>query len=507
MSTITRKKIDSEIESKIILCMIVSDDFCKRVIPIVANDKYFESNVYRSMFINIRKYFQKYDKSPGKSILDLLSIDSKFTEQELISIKNFIDNIPFEKEHVEFDIDYFVDKVLEYFRKRSLDLLQEEVNLLKESGGIDRAEEIIKAYRPPVEESPSSYVRIFSEENVKEVFEVLNSGYDRILKFPGDYGEFLGWLGRGWLAGVAAGWKKGKTWQMIEVVIQSLANRKKVLFIELEMPKNQMSMRFFRTITSLGSTTDCYIPVFDCTLNQNNSCAKQERICKVAVNENGYKPCTYCRYHNPEIFQPTSFIEKINKPVINQNAVIRKIKTMEKFDQTDLILYPIHPYGINVAGIDKHMEYLERTQGLKFDVVVIDYADKLAPEDARIAGLDRTDMTWCALKGLAMKRDCLVFTGSQITKSAMGKNLLDGNDSYGDSRKMAHVDMFLGLNQSNEEKEKGIMRINLLAYREGEFLQSKECTILQQLDFGQFMLDSFVIGGIKKKNKGDLEDF
>ena len=106
-----------------------------------------------------------------------------------------------------------------------------------------------------------------------------------------------------------------------------------------------------------------------------------------------------------------------------------------------------------------------------------------------------------------MKRDCLVFTGSQITKSAMEKNLLSGNDSYGDSRKMAHVDMFLGLNQTEGEKARGMMRINVLAYREGEFLQSKECVILQQLDFGQVMLDSFVIGGIKKKNDKDIEEF
>ena len=209
---ITRKKVDSEIESKIILCMIVSDEFCEKIIPTIDNDKYFESNVFRSMFTNIQKYFKKYKKSPGKSILDLLTIDSKFTVEELTAIKDFVETIQFEKEHVEFDVKYLVDKCRDYFRKRSLDILQEQVNLLKEAGEIERAEELLKGYRPPVDEPPAPFIDILSEETIKSVFQAVESGTDRLFKFPGQIGDFLGWFERGWLAGVSAGWKKGKTW-------------------------------------------------------------------------------------------------------------------------------------------------------------------------------------------------------------------------------------------------------------------------------------------------------
>jgi hypothetical protein len=57
--------------------------------------------------------------------------------------------------------------------------------------------------------------------------------------------------------------------------------------------------------------------------------------------------------------------------------------------------------------------------------------------------------------------------------------------------KLGHVDAMFSLNQTNEDKRNGIMRLGTLVKRFDEFDSQKTCQLIQNLKFGQFCLDSY----------------
>jgi hypothetical protein len=80
---------------------------------------------------------------------------------------------------------------------------------------------------------------------------------------------------------------------------------------------------------------------------------------------------------------------------------------------------------------------------------------------------------------------------TQIKALGYSKELLSMNDFSEDKRKFAHVTAMYGLNQTSEEKQIGIMRINELVVREADFNPLRPITILQRLQIGRPYLGAY----------------
>ncbi len=157
--------------------------------------------------------------------------------------------------------------------------------------------------------------------------------------------------------------------------------------------------------------------------------------------------------------------------------------------------FPAH--SITISELEKEIDHLKDKEGFIPDVIVIDYADLLAPE---VKGDHRNviDDIWKNLRRIAEERDCLVVTGSQSNRSSMEKAKIDEWDTAEDIRKLAHVTLMMVLDQTPKEKEVGVMRIGLLEHRFKRFNKRTQLLILQQLDIGQPMLDGEIIKWEKK---------
>jgi hypothetical protein len=55
---------------------------------------------------------------------------------------------------------------------------------------------------------------------------------------------------------------------------------------------------------------------------------------------------------------------------------------------------------------------------------------------------------------------------------------------------LAHVDVFIALSQTPIEKEKGVIRFNVLEHRHKKFIPDKSVMVLQHLETGQTYIDS-----------------
>jgi hypothetical protein len=127
------------------------------------------------------------------------------------------------------------------------------------------------------------------------------------------------------------------------------------------------------------------------------------------------------------------------------------------------------------------------------DIILIDYADILASDadSSRLEPRNQQNKIWQRLRKLSQQKHCLVVTATQADAASYDKNTLGLSNFSEDKRKYGHVTAMYGLNQSPEEKQIGIMRVNELVIRDGAFDRMNQIKILQCLEIGRPFLDSF----------------
>ena len=124
-------------------------------------------------------------------------------------------------------------------------------------------------------------------------------------------------------------------------------------------------------------------------------------------------------------------------------------------------------------------------EGFIPDVIVIDYADILAPEDPRQQPRDQVNETWKALRRLSQERHCLVIAPTQANAASYDKWVQGMHNFSEDKRKLAHVTGMLGLNQTEEEKALHVMRLNWIVLRESPFNAQQCLWVGQCLEIGR----------------------
>jgi hypothetical protein len=149
-------------------------------------------------------------------------------------------------------------------------------------------------------------------------------------------------------------------------------------------------------------------------------------------------------------------------------------------------------YSLTVPEIESKLQAWKRDDGFVPDVVVIDYADLLiAPgvKDER----DKQHQVWGKLRGVSQNWHCLLVTATQADADSYSKSVLSEKNFSEDKRKHGHVTAEFGLNQDPKGREKklGIMRLNKIMIREGDKTLNSEVVVLQNLNKGQPIIESY----------------
>lgn len=158
-------------------------------------------------------------------------------------------------------------------------------------------------------------------------------------------------------------------------------------------------------------------------------------------------------------------------------------RAQKKFNRTfkidkerPTLMFSVHQNStINVSGIDNILMRWREELNFIPDVTVIDYGDILAPEDFRKESRDQVNDTWKALRRLSQKWNCCTIVPTQANAATYKQKGVQGKENFSnDKRKLAHVTAMMGLNQTDKEKEEGIMRLNWIALRGAPF-NAKRC--------------------------------
>jgi hypothetical protein len=503
MTKIIRHTVSTDIEKKILTGMIVNDQFCTQIQKMI-KIPYFQNLYVRIVLEWIQGYFKSYKKSPGKQIQDVYRSEKEnLKEAEAELIGTFLSNLSADYESSKtINYEYLMDQTRGYFRERSLMILSEKVSGDLGRGKIDQAEQTVKNFSKVVKDI-GDWINPFEKTEINEFF---NTQSDVLFKFPGELGEMTGNLEREWLVAFIAPMKRGKSFMLQELAIHALSARLKVVIFSLEMNKRSMSERIYKRITALSEKfekdKEISWPVFDCERNQDNTCTREDRISSIGIKDpgveltewnkvKGYKPCTICNeLKNGEYRQSVWKKWQEQKQELNAKYTIKKVKDFERLYGNNLRIKAYPAFTATFDDVISDLEDLEYTENFVPDVVCIDYIDIMAPEGTgELSERGRVDWAWKRAKGLSAQRRCLVATVLQSNRSSITQKDVQQENVSEDIRKLAHVDIMFGLNQTPREKKEGTMRISIIAHRHKNFLFDKETLVLQSLELGQPIID------------------
>jgi hypothetical protein len=511
-----RFQVDNSVEDKILIGIITSDQFCREIAPSY-NKIYFTTPLAQIVSKWAMDYYSLYKKAAADKIQDIFETESakiKPEEAEIISV--FLSRISSEfNSEKKINVQYLRDKTLLYFRKQALKKTLETTHSLLELDRVDEAEKELEK-RKQIYKLTSGWINPFAEEEIKKFFINENNKTNELFQMDGEVGKLLGPFERGLLVAIFAPAKRGKTFWLQEMAIQALLFGLRVVFISLEMGDHRVQKRIYKRITALGDEEKKYIyPCFDCKRNQDNSCKKLQRKNREKLfagtkvkpkysDQMTYRPCTACR--GTKDFLADSWYTTIERGKMNASKATLKLLAMGNVVKDNFWFLSYPAFSANLSTIKADLDVLEFSRDFIPDVIVLDYADILAPEDSRTTGRERIDETWKALKNISDSRYCNVITASQTNRGSFEKKNVIATDAAEDIRKIAHIDAGIALNQLPEEKRAGIMRVSLIAERDGGFDQYKSAMVLQQLSLGQANLDSELVIEIKEEKEENTKN-
>ena len=454
---ITKKKGNTTAERQIITALIVSDPFIKEVSQIL-DTSLLKSRFARYVANWCLEYFEKYEKAPGRIIQDIYEartadLDEKTSE----AIEIFLESISKEYDKVEtFNYLYYKKQAETYIREQNLKRFIDENQSDLLQGDIDSVEARIAEFNQ-IKLIESSGIDLFRDH--EKIKQILNSRNDDIIfRFNGVLGEIINESCRGELLSFSGPEKRGKSWWLQEVGMLSVLNGFNVAHFSLEMTEQQMILRQAQYLSGSPSKEKdlkCEVPYL------------------TASGRVRYK--------------------KSNKLVLTASIAEKKIRSllpMVRGATLKLVCWP--PSSKSILDVKAQLDLWERTENFIPDAIVIDHADRLAPRRSNIDIRHGIDSIWEDLKGLAMERYCLVATATHSKLITTSKRITQSTAAAEDKRKSGHVDRMIGLNQTEEEKQKGIMRLNVLYERNNDGKGHIDVAVLQCLAIGRPYLGSYI---------------
>lgn len=445
------EKHDGSQERRIVIGMIVD-----RIVLARISDKW-EKELFKSRWANLVgswcvKFFNKYDKAPGKAIQGVFETwaqDGK-DKDTIKLVEKFLDDISGEYATLKKDSnsDYIIDLAAQHFNRVRMTKLAEAIQEDVEAGDLDKAQGRVNTFGR-IEMGVGAGVDILTDETA--IQESFADKREPLIVYPGALGNFFrDALERDAFVAFTGPEKRGKTWWLLDIAWRGMLQGRKVAFFEVgDMSQAQIMRRFMARASG--------------------------RPLKATEEEKPVKYPTFCiKEPESDIAQVDFDIRHFNKPLSWQRAnqacrdVVNKTKS-----KTSLLKLSCHPNDtISVHGIQSILQSWER-QGWTPDIVVIDYADILAPVAGYAEGRDAINKTWKTLRGMSQSLHCLLVTATQSDAGSYTTEIITQGNFTDDKRKWAHVTAACGINQSDTEKDLQLQRLNWVVLRESEFNVSK----------------------------------
>jgi replicative DNA helicase len=496
-------------ERKIIIGLITSTEFIEQIHDYI-DLSLFETQPATLIASWCLEHYHKYNSAPNKHLESIFltkkkklpKITKEFIEDDILPSLND----EFVSEGV--DVPYLVETTKTYFIERRLSIYSENIQNLLVKGEVNQAEKLAAEYKPiEIEKSENHTINLSNPEILSIVENAFTDSKEPIVKFPKQLGEFMNHqLISGGFVAVMASEKRGKSYFLLDMAVRAVRQRKNVIFFQAgDMTEKQQLRRIAMYLAHKSDMEkyigDMYEPIRDCALNQLDLCSHFERACSFGIfnktehelkyeitfeelkealeNNEDYIPCNNCSN-----FKGGVFLKKINvSSILSQKEAQKHFEKFFIKFKRNFILSTYANGTLSLKVINQMLDDLKQKQKFIPDLIIIDYADLLVSDYISKEFRHQQDSIWKGLRRLSQRGDWLLVTATQADADSYSKNRLTLKNFSEDKRKYAHVTAMYGLNQDplGREKKIGLLRINELLMREGDFDFNKEVFILQNL--------------------------
>ena len=448
------QKVESNDERTVLTGMIVDDTVCGRI------TSKWNREMFRSKWSNLVgswcvKHFARYGKAPGRKVEDRFrSWAEKSKDDSTTSlVEQFLSGLSDEWGSPKRDSnsDYVLDVAGKHFALVQQEKLKEELEDAIADKDPDKASTALSQFNR-INLGTGEWVDPFQDrEAIKEAFE---SNSEPLIRYSGDLGRFYSdRLERDGLICFEGPEKRGKTFMLMDIVLRGVEQRRKVAYWQVgDMSRNQIMRRLMVRVAGHPLKAGTY------TVPRKIILKREEQDGK------------------PKITPDVKGDELTFDEGLDWRTALKACKEFQRTQIKSMDHYLrmcVHPNStVSVRDIHGTLTEWSR-EGWVSDVVVIDYADILRMDYPGMEKRDSINQTWMDLRRLSQEFHCLVVTATQTNAASYKAAVVKREHFSEDKRKRAHSTGNIGLNQNELEKRLGLMRLNWIQLREGEYLESR----------------------------------
>ena len=267
--------------------------------------------------------------------------------------------------------------------------------------------------------------------------------------------NLIGGLRNKWLVTTLGATKAGKTWFLIDMAVAAMFQGLNVLFISLEMGKEQIDERL------------------DMSVGFMTSSPKGEAEILRAMGD------TYIKT-----------LETIDTSYDIKN-VIKNRERLKKISGGNLEVVAFDRGRLNYHDVNRILDELEEKKGFYTNILIVDYLGIMKETEAGQKKKDRISENCLGLKEIAATRNLISISAMQGNRRAMTAKVFHSYLVADDIDTIFNSDLVLAICQTDIEEKESRARIYIANYRHGK--QHGSVGIYRDLSIGQFAVDEFEV--------------
>lgn len=452
-----RSQNDSAVQQRVLAAMIVNSQVLGSIASIWGKDM-FASPWANEVGKWCVEYYHKYKKAPKQTIVRLYESWAKeqADEARVKLVEKFINRLDddFSRQDEETNVEFTVDEASQLFTRVRLRSTAEAVLGNLDRGKTESAKALLDQFSS-IELGQGSVIDPMREESLMESVFATHDSNNVLVEYPDPLNSFLSpSFERDAFIAFMAPEKQGKSFTLLDLVWRAALGRRRALYIAAgDLSQAQCHRRLMiRAAHHPWEAGSVQYPVKMTRLKEPGDAYPME-----------------VEYVTKEY---SSNMTLSRARMAFKKAIKSRMKSQDPY-----LKMSVHMAGsLSVADIEALVEK-EITTGWVPDVLVIDYADILAPPRPRMELREATNETWLRLRGLSQRLHGLVVTATQADAASYGQTVMRRKNFSDDKRKLAHVTGLIGIISTPEEKEMGIARWNWLVRRESGYSEHRCCYV------------------------------
>ena len=238
------------IEQTILKNLIQSDSFSRKVLPFI-KDEYFTETDEKTVFNEIKDYFEKYTKTPtAEALLINLENNTRLSDSDLVQSKSIVGSI--EKSSEETPQEWLIDETEKWCKDRAIYIaVMDSIEVLDEKSKRSKGD-IPELLKDALSVSFDTNIGHDQLEDADDRWEFYNREEE---KLPFDL-EYFNKVTKGGLPNKTlniclAGTGVGKSLFMCHMASANLMMNKNVLYITLEMSEEKIAERIDANVLNI----------------------------------------------------------------------------------------------------------------------------------------------------------------------------------------------------------------------------------------------------------------